>query len=399
MYFRHNLSVPVSTLAGSETAGSSNGIGTHATFSTPRGIAISRSGAFAVATDAGSHRVRIIDLITSQVSTLAGSGNDTFVDGQGTHASFSVPEGVAISPDDSFALIFEGYLSTSSRVRHIVIATGVVTTLAGNGPGNVDGVGTLAKFQWPRGGVFSPDGAFILIADLGNVLVRRLDMSTKVVTTVAGSNWGFADGIGSNANFNQLFQIAFEPTGMYAFMGDVVNRRIRRIHILSAQVTTFAGSGAAGFQDGVGTNALFTWPHGFSMDPSGMYALIVDAHRVRRIVIATARVTTLAGTGAASFIDTVGALASFNNPHAISIHVGGSFALVADAGNNRIRRIALSSPPCSAGFYCPSGSSSPTQVACAPGFFCASGSAFTLRGAIDGQGMGACCIWFVFSTQ
>ena len=406
-----NRTVFVSTLAGSGAAGSSNDIGAQASINFPAGVAINRAGNFAVATERVGHRVRMIDLVTSQVSTLAGSGTDAFADGQGTEASFSAPEGVAVSPDGASVVVVEGALTSSHRVRHIAIATGVVTTLAGNGSGFADGVGTMAKFNVPRGVAFSPDGTYILIADSWNFRVRRLDVTTRAVTTIAGSSYGSADGTGTNAKFGSLFQLAIDPTGSYALICDPYNyHKIRRLDIATAQVTTLAGSGAAGSQDGAGTSAIFNTPLGVSIDPTGTYALIVDdAHRIRRIVIATAQVTTLAGTGIASAVNGVGVQASFWSPHAISIDTRGTFALVADAANNRIRRITLSSP-CAVGFYCPSGSSSPTQASCgagtfcaavtglsaptlcAPGYFCAGSSAFTVRGAVNGQGI--CISWF-----
>jgi DNA-binding beta-propeller fold protein YncE len=340
-------------------------------------VEISYSGNFAVITELVGQRVRMIDLVTSQVTTLAGSGNNAFADGQGTQASFSAPEGVAISRDDSFVLVVEGYQSTSHRVRRIVIATGFVTTLAGNGAGSDDGVGTLAKFNGPRGIALSPDGSYALITDSLNYRVRRLDMVSNAVTTVAGLTQGFADGTGTNAQFNQfMFQLAIDPTGAYALISDHSNHRIRRLAIASTQVTTLAGSGATGFQDGVGTNAVFNRTRGVSIDPTGAYALILDGdnHRIRRILIATSQVTTLAGTGAASAVDGAGAQAAFNQPTGICIDASGTFALVADFGNNRIRHIALASPPCSAGFYCPSGSSSAAQLTCSSGTYCPAGS-------------------------
>ncbi len=348
----------MSTLVGSEIA-------------YPSGVAISDSGAFAVASGNSGHRVHFINLVTSSVTVLAGSGNDMFADGQGTQASFSAPDGVAISPDDSFAIVAES--GTSHRVRHIVIATGVVTTLAGNGAGYVDGVGTLAKFYIPRGVAISPDGAYVLIADSQNIRVRRLDLKSSIVTTVAGSStYGYADGIGTYAQFKGVFRLAIDPTGLFALICDFQNNRVRRLDIASSQVTTLAGSSTGGFQDGTGTSAFFNAPNGVSIDPTGSYALIADYanQRIRRIDMFTAQVSTVAGTGIASAVDGAGAQATFSSPHAISIDFNGAFALVADTGNNRIRRIALSLP-CSAGYYCPSGSSSPTQVACAAGIYCA----------------------------
>jgi DNA-binding beta-propeller fold protein YncE len=385
----------VSTLAGTGATGSSNGAGSQATFDDPFAVAISSSGTFALVIESSGNRIRRIDLVTSQVATLAGSGNNIFADGTGTQASFSRPEGVAISKDDSFVVVVEGHLTTSHRVRHIVIATGVVTTLAGNGAGYDDGVGTMAKFNEPRGIALAPDGAYALITDDQNYRIRRLDMRTLAVSTVAGSTQGFADGVGTHAKLFGFFQLAIDPTGAYALIS--ADQRIRRLDVASSQVTTLAGSGASGYQDGAGTNAVFNSPHGVSIDPTGTYALVGDHlnRRIRRIVMATGQVSTLAGTGVVSAVNGVGAQATFNSPLAMSIDASGAFALVADAWNHRIRRIALTSPPCAAGFYCPAGSTSPTQVACAPGYYCESGTVFTSLGAIDGQGMGI----LVFATS
>jgi DNA-binding beta-propeller fold protein YncE len=395
----------VSTLAGSGAAGSSDGIGALASFTNPHGMAISRSGAFAVAAERIGNRIRIIDLVTAQVLTLAGSGSNVHADGNGTRASFSFPQDIAISPDDSFVLVVDG-----SVVRHILIATGVVTTLAGNESGYADGVGTLAKFSSPRGIAISPDGTFALIADRFNYRIRRLDMLTKNVTTVAGSTQNFTDGVGTNANFKGMLHVDIDPTGSYALICDNNDSRIRRLDIASSQVTTLAGSGKGVSQDGVGTNAIFQTPIGVSIDPTGTYALVTDfaptgGNRIRRIAIASALVTTLAGSDSASAIDGVGAQSTFNYSSGISIAFDGTFALVADYNSNRIRRIALSSPPCSAGFYCPAGSSSPTQVACTPGYFCnvtglsttsgpCNAGRFCPPGSLTANGAGPCAAGF-----
>jgi DNA-binding beta-propeller fold protein YncE len=199
-----------------------------------------------------------------------------------------------------------------------------------------------------------------------------------------------------------LFGIAIDAAGSYALVGDFANHRVRRIDLASLLVTTLAGS-SSGYQDGQGTSALFNEPHGVAIDPTGAYALVTEyaGRRVRRVVIATGQVTTLAGTGATSAINGAGAVATFAGAIGIAIDAGGTFALLADSnGNHIIRRIALASP-CSQGSYCPSGSSagvlctagaycgsaglSVASGACASGFFCPNGS-FNARGGVLGQG-------------
>ena len=352
-----NIAVLVSTLAGSGGPGTVNGIGTQASFNAPFGVAISRSGKFALIGDRGNSQIRYIDLISAQVTLLASSSTQ--------------PESISISPDDSFAL-FTG-LSQPYTIRKVDIATGIVTVLAGSSTsGTADGFGTLATFNAPRGIAHSPDGTFALIADQSSWRLRRIDVNTTNVTTVAGSNQGFFDGMGTNAMFSWLMGVAIDPSGSYALICDYGNNRIRRFDLVSAGVTTLAGS-SQGYRDGVGGNAFFNEPVSVSIDPSGAYVLVAEFrnYRIRRIVISTAQVTTLAGTGAVSSVNGAGGQATFNEPTSISIDTSGAFALLASGAGHFIRRIELT-VPCPTASFCSTGSSAPT--ACSTGSYCPAGS-------------------------
>ena len=83
-------------------------------------------------------------------------------DATGTSAKFHQPVGVALSPDGAFALVAD---TNNHRIRHIVLATKAVTTLAGSSSGSTDATGTSAKFNYPHGVAVSPDGVFALVAD------------------------------------------------------------------------------------------------------------------------------------------------------------------------------------------------------------------------------------------
>ncbi len=135
------FAAPVTTLAGSGDTVFSDGTGTSATFNEPSGVAISFDGVFALVADANNNRVRRVTLATGVVTTLAGSSSDSapFADGTGSAASFSYPSGVSTSPDASFALVVDTF---NNRVRHIVVATGEVTTFAGSTQGSADGTGS-----------------------------------------------------------------------------------------------------------------------------------------------------------------------------------------------------------------------------------------------------------------
>ena len=85
-----------------------------------------------------------------------------FADATGTSAKFNTPKGVAVAPDGAFALVAD---MDNHRIRHIVLATKAVTTLAGSSSGSTDATGTSAKFNYPHGVAVSPDGVFALVAD------------------------------------------------------------------------------------------------------------------------------------------------------------------------------------------------------------------------------------------
>jgi hypothetical protein len=120
---------------------------------------------------------------TWDVSILAGNGGSTNVDGVGTNADFVYPVGVDISTDGLFAVVV-----CDSSIRRIVISTALVTTLAGRATaGSTDGVGTNVEFSCPMDGAISNvvDGSFVLITDMDNYLIRKVVLSTKVVTRMA----------------------------------------------------------------------------------------------------------------------------------------------------------------------------------------------------------------------
>ena len=135
--------------------------------------------------------VRIcVCVYTGDVSTIAGGSFGSASDGYGTSAYFRQPQYVAISPDQTLAVVTE---ETNGKVRQIDLATSAVTTLAGPtfgmsdgcpdyGACYTDGVGTNAKFDEPLGVVFSPDGLFVYIADSGNKRIRKIEVFSQPVT-------------------------------------------------------------------------------------------------------------------------------------------------------------------------------------------------------------------------
>jgi DNA-binding beta-propeller fold protein YncE len=332
----------VSSLAGvAGSLGSTNGVGTNSRFYYPIGVSLSSDGLFALVTDAYNHLIRHIVVSTSSVTTLAGDvGTFGSTNGIGTNALFYHPPAVSVSSDGVFALVADAF---NHLIRHIVISTSLVTTLAGRAgsASSINGVGTNAYFNSPYGVAVSPDGQFALVADTSNQLIRRIDISTSVVATFAGSY------VGTVAIFAYPSSICISPDGYSAFVADTDNHVIRRIEMSRGLITTVAGSLATpGSTNGAGTNAFFASPKGLSISPDGLSILVTEAdnNMIRLINVSTSNVTTLAGDlrTALGSSDGVGTNSQFDTPRGVSFSSDGSFAFVVDQYNNAIRRISIS---------------------------------------------------------
>ncbi len=227
--------------------------------------------------------------------------------------------------------------SSSSSTTTTTALAGVVTTLAGSGSaGASDGTGTAATFYWPVG--VATDGTNLYVSDWGNNLIRKIVIATGVVTTLAGTNTsGSADGTGTAASFNTPFGITTDGTNLY--VADQANCLIRKIVIATGVVTTLAGTTAGGSADGTGTAASFDGPSGVATDGTNLYVADTGNNLIRKIVIATGVVTTLAGSTSGS-VDGTGTVAKFHSPYGLTISsLGRSRLFVADSGNNTIRMI------------------------------------------------------------
>ena len=261
------------------------------------------------------------------VTTLAGSGVYGFADGTGDAAQFSGPYGVAVDASGT-VYVADTY---NRRIRKIT-PEGVATTLAGSGTyGFADGTGAAAQFGNPRGVAVDPSGT-VYVADSGNHRIRKITPA-GVVTTLAGSGVaGFADGSGTAAQFYNPYGVAVDPSGT-VYVADWYNRRIRKI-TPEGVVTTLAGS-ISGYADGAGEAAQFDSPIGVAVDASGT-VYVADSNHIRKITPAGV-VTTMAGS-TRGLADGTGSAAQFYAPRGVTVDSSGT-VYVADTGNNRVRKI------------------------------------------------------------
>jgi hypothetical protein len=322
-----SLSTAVTTLAG-DSSGFANGTGTSASFRNPWGITTDGTNLYVA--DKDNHLIRQIVIATGVVTTVAGTADNGSSNGTGTAASFYEPLG--ITTDETNLYVVD---SKNSLIRKIVISTGVVTTLAGTGSsGSSNGTGTSASFNQPSG--ITTDGTNLFLAEHNNNLIRKIVISTGVVTTLAGTgSSGSANGTGTSASFNNPYGITTDGTNLY--VGDTFNHLIRQIVISTGVVTTLAGTGSSGSANGTGTSASFYKPYRITTDGTNLYVGDTFNHLIRKIVISTGVVTTLAGTGSSGTANGTGTSASFNNP--IGITTDGTNLYVVDYGYSRIRQI------------------------------------------------------------
>jgi sugar lactone lactonase YvrE len=160
---------------------------------------------------------------------------------------------------------------------------------------------------------------------------------------------GYADGQGAGAAFNAPYGLAVRPDGKIA-VADWGNGRIRLVG-LDGAVTTLAGGDATGTNDGTAAESRFVNPEDVAVDQAGnLYVSDPGAHRIRRISV-TGAVTTLAGDGTAGFQDGAGASAEFYGQEGLDVTADGSAVFVADGTQgdsvpyNRIRKLAVPAGP------------------------------------------------------
>jgi sugar lactone lactonase YvrE len=322
--------------------GNLDGTGVAARFNYPAGIASDGAGNLYV-TDWSSHTIRKVVIATGAVTTLAGAaGQYGGGDGTGANARFTDPYGIAVDGAGNLFVADSG----NNAIRKVVIATGAVTTLAGSGSpdyGTADGTGAAARFNSPYG--IASDGAGSLyVADTTNSTIRKVVIATGAVTTLAGAadQTGSADGTGAAASFDHPFGIVGDGAGNL-YVADTNNGTIRKVVIATGAVTTLAGAaGQFGSADGTGAAASFASPQGITRDEAGnLFVTDGGGDTIRKIVIATGAVTTLAGAaGQSGAADGTGASSRFYAPAGIASDGAGNL-FVADHNNHTLRKVVV----------------------------------------------------------
>jgi sugar lactone lactonase YvrE len=283
-----------------------------ATFSNPTGLCLDAAGNVFIA-DTNNNRIRKMTP-AGVVTTFAGSVSG-FADGTTATAKFNQPTGIIFDGAGNLYVTDAG----NHKIRKITSA-GVVSTLAGSTQGYADGLGSAAKFSWPYGLCLDATGN-LYVADRTNHKIRKVT-AAGIVSTVAGSSLGYADGSGTGAKFYNPRSIAMNSNGDF-FIADSDNFRIRKM-TAAGVVTTFAGSGILGTADGTGTAAQFLSPYGICADAAGnLFVADNSSDGLVRKITPAAVVSSLAG-GTAGFDYGIGTNSNFASPAGICVDPTGN---------------------------------------------------------------------------
>jgi DNA-binding beta-propeller fold protein YncE len=295
--------------------------------------------------DTFNHRIRRVDALTGIITTCAGSGEAGYSGdgGPATRARLNEPYGIAI---DKAANV---YIADRHNhcVRRVEGASGVITTLAGNGAAGFSGEGgpaSRAGMVEPNGLALDPAQGRLFIADVADHRVRVVDLATGGISTFAGTGEARHSGDGGPATAAGVFgaravKVAADGT---VYILERQGSTLRAVDPRTGIIATWAGTGARGYggDGGPARDAVFDAPKEFALDPGGDILIVdTESHAIRRIYAANGIVETIAGGRKSGEGDGgPGTAAGLGRPHGAVVGPDGSI-YIGDTENHRIRKL------------------------------------------------------------
>ena len=283
------------------------------------------------------------------IATVAGAGADENNGGVGPArgVNISQPFGVEVGPDDAIYITEVGH----HRVRRFDQKTDTLSTEAGTGEEGYTGDGGRAldaKMNEPYEVRFDGDGNMYVV-EMMNHIIRRVDAQTGKITTVAGTGemgFGGDGGPATKAQFKRPHSIALSADAKngagFLYIADIGNHRIRRVDLKSGVVVTIAGDGTKKLPvDGeVAQGKPVVGPRALFVDGETLWVALREGHSIWQIDLADGRWQHVAGTGQKGFSGDGGPAkkATFNGPKGVAVGPNGHVYVV-DTENQAIRRI------------------------------------------------------------
>ena len=339
----------ISTVAGGGTiSNASTVVATSAALGGARSVAFDGAGNLYFS-EGAANRVRMLNTTTGVLITVAGTGvpgaNNAFNGDNipATSATLTDPYGLAV--DSSGNIYFESHL----RIRKVAAATGIITTVAGNGSSGYNGdliAATSASLYGPYNIALDTFGS-LYIADALNHRIRKVATVTGLISTFAGTGsttFGGDGGLATGAKMYFPNDVTLDTSGNL-YIAEERNNRVRKVSAASGIIATVAGTDSAGYNGDniVGTSASLFTPRGLAVDSSGnLYIADVSNDRVRKVAAVTGVITTVAGTGSRGYNgDGIAATgAALSSPSGVAVDSSGNL-YIADTGNHRIRKVTL----------------------------------------------------------
>ncbi len=286
----------------------------------------------------------LIFTLTAQADkiVLVAGGGSKEKDAPPTECALHDPFGVEFTPAGEMVIV---EMDHGNRVLK-VDAQGVLRVIAGTGAKGFSGDGGPAAAATFNGihNLAIPLNGDLLLSDCFNHALRKIDAKSGLISTLAGDGQkGFNgdDGPAAHAQFSSLIQIALDPAGRQLFCADIGNRRIRRIDLASGTIATVAGNGEAGVPpDGADAKAsALADPRAVVPDATGGFYILERSGNALRHVDAAGKIRTVAGTGAKGLSGDGGPAlsATTSGPKHLCLDRDGS-VLIADSENHVIRR-------------------------------------------------------------
>lgn len=338
----------ITTVAGNGTKGytGDDSLAINATLNQPADVCTDAVGNIYIA-DQYNNRIRKIDAATGKIKTVTGNGIAGYT-GDSAFAVFeSLYSPIAIAVDSAGDNL---YISDclNSRIRKVNFSTGWIVTIAGDSTSGYTGDGgpaTKAKILYPAG-ITVDKHSNVYFSDFGNDVIRKIDGSTGIITTVAGNGSSGYTGDGGPATNAKLLApsgVAVDAWGNI-YIADEGNNRIRKVAASTGIITTIAGKGTAGYSGdgGLAINAEFNGPQDIFIDAANdLYITDLYNNVVRRIDETTYKISTVAGNGSAGYSGDGGKATSAEMHSPMGLCVTSARDIyIADQANNAVRKVS-----------------------------------------------------------